>query len=208
MRYTLRRYPCCRIPIFGSACFSAYSCTRPTSNIRHYRPALRPGGHLFRSGCTSYAVSSYRLSIRNPPALPSYLSFLWGRILWPYPTWGRWFPCQPSASLIQATALLNSPASGGEIPVWANSPGTKEKAENQRINSLFLIRPFCLKDRFPLSAEWKRVHPTNRTGSEQVSYQSAWSAYPCMYEIVQIPKWEQTKRFLKLICLSCWITPT
>lgn len=71
-RYTPRRYPCCLIPIFGSACFSASSRTRPTGNIRHYRPALRPGGHLFRSGCTSYAVSSNRLSTGNPPALPSY----------------------------------------------------------------------------------------------------------------------------------------
>lgn len=29
-------------------------------------------GHLFRSGCTSYAVSSNRLSTGNQPALPSY----------------------------------------------------------------------------------------------------------------------------------------
>ena len=39
-RYIPRRYPCCRIPIFESACFSAFSRTRSTGNIRHYRTAL------------------------------------------------------------------------------------------------------------------------------------------------------------------------
>ena len=39
-RYIPRRYPCYRTPIFESTCFSAFSRTRSTCNIRHYRTAL------------------------------------------------------------------------------------------------------------------------------------------------------------------------
>ena len=43
------------------------------------RTALWRAGHLFRSGCTSYTVSSNRLSTENPPALPSCGRCIWGQ---------------------------------------------------------------------------------------------------------------------------------
>lgn len=49
--------------------------------------------------------------------------------------------------------LVEQPGIRREIPVWANSRGTTEKGNSQRANSLLLIRQFCCKDRFLLSAE-------------------------------------------------------
>ena len=103
-------------------------------------------GIFFRSGCTSYAVSSNRLLAENPPALPSYrLSVSRGEESCdrtPHTEDG--FRASPSCSLIQATALFEQPVIRRGNPGLGKQPGNKEKVRTQRANSLFLIRLFCL----------------------------------------------------------------